>query len=237
MKLTIKCLGLALLLLSVAGFAEPSCVVQNKKKLYRLDLSVPATFCKGRVGSDPSCRKFPKPSLIQLHGLWPNYEQGYPEGRCGRNECKLQSEAWGKYCKYPEPKGLYQSAAWQALGSDYMAGRESCLERHEWVNHGTCSPMPPVDYFQWSLEKTKQISEALAIQPNQSISRADLNHRIQNKLPDLNGAIRLSCKGKWVAGLYVLYEWGNPPGSPIKTSGGENSFGNCPNKFVFPSQP
>jgi ribonuclease T2 len=186
--------------------------------------------------NDPSCKNFPKSSLIQLHGLWPNYENGYPQGSCGSAECPLQNDSLGKYCKYPKPQGLYDSARWSQL-NDYMAGREKCLERHEWVKHGTCSPMAPPEYFGWSLEKTRQISTALAIKADRRISRQAFNGIVAQRIPDLDGSVRLSCNGKYVSGIYVLYEWGEKPGKPIKTSSGKNSFGNCSNTFVFPSRP
>lgn len=217
-------------------FAEPSCKVDAKKeKLYRLDLTVPATFCNNSE-NDPSCKVFPKKSILQLHGLWPNYTKGFPEGYCEPNECKAQSARMGKFCKYPKPNGLYDSKEWKEL-SDYMAGTEKCLERHEWVKHGVCSPMDAVVYFKWALNKTKQISTAFESTRDKSTSKEEVNAIIEKNLPELNGAIRFSCKGKNVSGVYVLYEWGNIPGAPIKTKGGENGFGNCPKKFIFPSNP
>lgn len=217
-------------------YAEPSCELDSKKeKLYRLDLSVPATFCK-KSSNDPSCNTFPKKSILQLHGLWPNYTKGFPEGECEPNECKTQSERMGKFCKYPKPKGLYDSKTWKEL-NDYMAGKEKCLERHEWVKHGVCSPMEPVPYFQWALERTKEISQVFDSIADKTIGKEEVNAVIRKNLPDLDGAVRLSCKGKNVSGVFVLYEWGNIPGSPIKTKGGENGFGNCPKRFIFPSNP
>lgn len=218
-------------------FSEPSCDLDSRKeKLYRLDLTVPATFCS-RAGNDPSCKIFPKKSILQLHGLWPNYTNGFPEGNCEPNECKTQSVKLGKFCKYPKPKGLYDSKTWKELSEDYMAGREKCLERHEWVKHGVCSPMEASTYFKWALEKTKKISLAFEPLVDKSIGKAEVNAIVKKNLPDLDGVIRLSCKGKFVSGVFVLYEWGDIPGNPIQTRGAENGFGNCPKKFIFPSNP
>jgi ribonuclease I len=218
--------------------AEPSCNVLNQEKIYRLELSVPATFCKKEGKNDPSCTVLPKKSLLQLHGLWPNYKKkGYPEGQCTKkDECKTQADADGKYCKYPEPAGLYESEAWKELAEGYMAGKEKCLERHEWVKHGTCTEMTPPEYFAWALKKTKEISEKLALEPDKEISKDAFNKLVKDKLPELDGAIHLSCKKKLVSSLYVIYEWGKEPGAPMKTSGGQNAMGNCKNTFIFPSK-
>jgi len=227
------------LLFAASAIATPTCAVSSsKQKLYRLDLTVPATFCMGPKGkSDPSCKNFPKDSLLQLHGLWPNYTKGYPEGKCSASECPIQSDANGKYCAYPKPKGLYESDVWKT-GHGYMAGAEKCLERHEWVKHGTCSPMEPTAYFGWALETTKHISETLKIPADTPITRTDFDAMIAKNAPELAGAVRLQCSGKkYVSGLYVLYDWGNTPGSVIQTTSGKNSFGNCGKILVFPSKP
>jgi ribonuclease T2 len=232
--------GVLCMMLNIAVdvHAKPSCSVKSQKKVFRLELSVPATFCKGSKGADPSCEVFPKVSVLQLHGLWPNYaSKGYPSGACDpQSECQEQPANLGKYCKYPEPPALYASEGWKKLG-DYMAGKEKCLERHEWVKHGTCTEMAATEYFDWALGKTKEISDKLALEPDKEISRKEFNQRVKEKLPAMDGAIHLGCKGKRVSNVYVIYEWGKEPGAPVKTASGQNAMGNCGNTFVFPSKP
>ncbi|WP_417915528.1 ribonuclease T2 family protein [Candidatus Electronema sp. JM] len=231
----------ALVAAPFAAQAEPSCTVANKEKIYRLELSVPATFCR-TAGGDPSCTVMPKKSLLQLHGLWPNYKSsGYPTGQCASpGECKELPAAQGKYCGYIEPKGLYDSAEWKDLSEAYMAGKEKCLERHEWVKHGTCTQMAPPEYFAWALKETKRIADALALEPDKKMSPAEFNKAVKDKLPELDGAVHIGCKGnkknKLVSNLYVIYEWGKEPGKPVKTNSGQNAIGNCGNSFMFPSK-
>ncbi|PMX03162.1 hypothetical protein C1X59_05950 [Pseudomonas sp. FW215-R2] len=220
----------------VLATAEPSCKVDPaKKKLYRLELTVPAAFCRSADQEDPSCKQLPKESLVQLHGLWPNYEKNFPEGGCSPGECEEQKVKDGKFCKFPELPKLIASETWKA-NKDFMAGTEKCLERHEWAKHGTCSPMNVVEYFDWSLSETRHIVESLDITPDVEMTRSEFEQRVQQKLPELNGAVHLNCKGKLVTGMYVLYEWGQTPGAPIKTKSGQNSFGNCKNDFTFVSK-
>lgn len=218
------------------GQATPRCdVAPDRPKLYRLELTVPATFCRDRF-SDRSCREFPKPAAIQLHGLWPNYRSGFPEGACSDAECPHQSPELGSYCRYPEPPGLYESGSWKALNG-YMAGTENCLERHEWVKHGTCSPMDATTYFTWALQNTRRIASALRWPADRPVSRRQFHQRVAKRLPELAGAIRLTCKQGALSSLYVLYEWGPVPTRPIPTRNGANHYGNCPNSFLIPAQP
>lgn len=242
MKLSAFPIALLVAFSSVAAAAPVCKVKQGKPMLYRLDLTVPATFCQGGNGSqDPSCDEFPKESNLQLHGLWPNYRNGgYPSGNCGAGGCKSQSAAQGKFCQYPKPPGLYMSATWNEH-SGYMAGTEKCLERHEWVKHGTCSGMSAVAYFDWALTTTASIAERLALPADTDISREQFNQLVREKTPELDGAIRLTCRGEALSGLYVLLEWGDspgkPPGKPIPTGQGGNHFGNCKQTFYVPTRP
>lgn len=234
----LKLLCLFFFMIASRAGAELSCTVSpSKEKFYRLDLSIPATFCI-ESSDDPSCKNFPKKSLIQLHGLWPNYKKGFPSGICSAGECKEQDAKLGKFCSYPEPGKLYSSGVWKA-NSEYMAGVEKCLERHEWVKHGTCSTMSndPVEYFGWSLKMTKHIADALNITPDKAITRAEFNEMIKTGLPELDGSIRVQCKGQNVSGIAIFFSWDKIlPGKPIQTSSGQNSYGNCGNKFIFPSR-
>lgn len=216
------------------AIAEPTCKVDlNKDPYYRLELTASATFCKGRNNqNDPSCKDFPKEGAIQLHGLWPNYKEGYPTGICNASECPPHRPT---YCEYPSPPNLYESEGWKSI-KGYMAGLEKCLERHEWVKHGVCSPMSAPAYFEWSLAKTKEISEAFAPYVDRKLSRKAFNQLIAFKLPDIDGAVRLKCAGSNLYSMSVFYQWGDTPQAVIPTTSGQNSFGNCKKTFRIPSK-
>jgi ribonuclease T2 len=214
--------------------AEPSCKLDlSKDPYYRLELTASAAFCKsGANKNDPSCEDFPKAGAIQLHGLWPNYSIKYPEGTCPASECPPNRPT---YCDYPSPPGLYESDGWKNM-QGYMAGLEKCLERHEWVKHGICSPMKASSYFEWSLAKAKQVSEAVAPYVDKTIDRQKFNQIVANKLPELNGAVRLKCSGSNLYSLSVFYQWGDTPQEVIRTTSGQNSFGNCKQTFKILSK-
>lgn len=218
--------------------AEPTCQLNlNRNPYYRLELTVSSTFCKKPANKrDPSCQEFPKAGAIQLHGLWPNYDASgnpkYPTGECNSSECPPHSPT---YCEYPSPPGLYESSDWSHL-QGYMAGLEKCLERHEWVKHGICSPMAAPAYFEWSLAKAKEISETVAPYTDRMLSRKQFNLLAAYQLPEYDGAIRLECAGNNLLSLSVFYKWGETPQEIIPTTSGQNAFGNCKNKLMIPSK-
>jgi ribonuclease T2 len=219
-----------------AGWAKPSCRVDpGRSKVYRLELTVPATYCR-QAGDERDCRDFPKQTAIHLHGLWPNYQSGFPSGYCPQSECRVQSDFGGRYCGYPALPEVYQTAWWAEL-KPYMAGTGKCLERHEWVKHGTCSPMDPGTYFHWALDTTQRIATALQPVADQPLTRARFDALVRDALPELAGSLRLKCKGRSVSSLYVLYEWGDRPSRPIPTRERGNHFGNCRDSFTLPTRP
>lgn len=221
---------------TLAGDAKPSCSVDpGRSKVYRLELTVPATYCR-RAAGEPDCRDFPKRSAIQLHGLWPNYQSGYPQGNCPRTECPERPDDEGRYCAYPALTQVYQATWWPEL-KPYMAGTEKCLERHEWVKHGTCSPMDAASYFHWALDNTRRIATALDALADQRVTRSRFDDMVRDRLPDLAGSLRLNCKGGALASLYVLYEWGERPTRPIPTRDAGTHFGNCRDAFTIPTRP
>ncbi len=71
-----------------------------------------------------------------LHGLWPQYEQGYPE-----------------YCETsrPDPSRAETAAMADIMGSGGLAW-------HEWKKHGRCSGLSSQDYF----EVSRRAYEAVA---------------------------------------------------------------------------
>lgn len=231
---TIKWLVVTGIFTTFQAVAEPSCQLDlNRKPYYRLELTASATFCKGPgKGRDPSCKVFPKDGAIQLHGLWPNYTHGYPTGTCPTSECPPNRAT---YCDYLSPPGLYDSEGWKNMDG-YMAGLEKCLERHEWVKHGVCSPMSAPAYFEWSLAKAKAISAAVAPYVDRDLSRSQFNLLVAYKLLDIDGAVNLVCAGSNLLSLNVLYQWGDTPQTVIPNKNGQNSFGNCKKSFRIPSK-
>jgi ribonuclease T2 len=91
---------------------------------YVLALSWSPQFCATSERRSSQCESGRRLGFV-VHGLWPQYERGYPRA-CG--------EAAG---------GPPRPALEEALRVYPDAG----LARHEWRVHGTCSGLPPAEYF------------------------------------------------------------------------------------------
>lgn len=99
-----------------------------------------------------------------LHGLWPQYEAGYPQ-TCSREQ--LPEQLRGQYTAlFPSPK----------------------LIGHEWRKHGTCSGLGPAGYFALSAKLKNQVAIPPAFrQPATPVrtSRSDFVLAFHSANPDL----------------------------------------------------
>ncbi|MFA7415595.1 MAG: ribonuclease [Rhizobium sp.] len=125
-------LRMALLLLSsaVPWCAPADADAQTKGRdfdFYVLSLSWSPTFCTTSDGAKNryQCGTSRQYGLI-VHGLWPQYEQGYPQS-----------------CPSSQPRRVPSS-----LGQKYFDIMPSMgLIGHQWRKHGTCSGLSQEDYF------------------------------------------------------------------------------------------
>jgi ribonuclease T2 len=101
------------------GHGEP-----GKFDFYVLSLSWSPSFCATPAGPhSPECGA--RPFAFVVHGLWPQYERGFPES-----------------CQVPPPR-LARTIVDEML--DLMPAPK--LVYHEWDKHGTCSGLDQRDYF------------------------------------------------------------------------------------------
>lgn len=92
---------------------------------YILSLSWSPSFCEAARGSARQQQCGKRPYSFVVHGLWPQYETGFPE-----------------FCQVPAPR----------LRRDIVSGMldlmpAPALVFHEWDSHGTCSGFGARDYF------------------------------------------------------------------------------------------
>jgi ribonuclease T2 len=126
---------------------------------YVLVLSWSPSFCADTAERDParSARNpqcGPRPFSFVVHGLWPQYERGFPE-----------------YCQVPAPR----------LGRNIVSGMLDLMPApalifHEWDRHGVCSGLPPGAYFE-TIRKARAVvkippqyldlSSALTVTPDE----------------------------------------------------------------------
>jgi ribonuclease T2 len=106
---------------------------------YVLALSWSPSFCRSEAGEEnPRQCDGDTPYGFIVHGLWPQFERGYPE-----------------YCptRYPDrvPREMGEPYF------DIMPGMG--LIGHQWRKHGTCTGLSPADY----LETTREAFERVTI--------------------------------------------------------------------------
>jgi ribonuclease T2 len=155
---------------SLGLFASSAANAQSRSgnfDFYVLALSWSPSFCalegreKGREQCDGPAKGF------VLHGLWPQYERGFPSN-----------------CEHP-----FRNAPNSVIQQIRGLFPEDGLARHQWRKHGTCSGQPPAAYFaevRRAVEKVK-IPEAF----NEAKEGGRVNPRdIERKFIDANQGLR-----------------------------------------------
>jgi ribonuclease T2 len=204
-----KLLLLTALLACAAGVQakHPRNTAPGQFDYYAVALSWSPAFCAKR-GADPEECDSRHPRGFVLHGLWPQFEKGYPES------CSTE--------RLPEPvrakfAGIYASPN---------------LIDHEWSKHGTCSGLSPVDYF--SLSDRLHNSIAIPAQFNhpqspQSSSYNDFVKAFRKANPDMpiNGLLPFCAEGGRT--LREVHACFSQAGKPVQCSQGEvkRSFSSC----------
>ena len=89
-----------------------------------LSLSWSPDYCATNGTNDPQQCSLGKKLGFVLHGLWPQYNQGYP------SNCSTEKMPQSVKAMFP---GLYPNDS---------------LFDHEWEKHGTCTGLSPVEYLQ-----------------------------------------------------------------------------------------
>lgn len=138
---------------------------------YLLSLSWSPTYCAdvGEKRNDPQCRpREGRPYAFVLHGLWPQYERGWPQ------DCRSQDRGY-----VPRP------VARRML--DIMPSEQ--LVFHEYRKHGTCSGLGVDGYFDLARrlhDKVKIPSRFIGLtDPRATISPAELTQEFMEANPGL----------------------------------------------------
>lgn len=114
---------------------------------YVLALTWSPTWCSQQSRPAPQQCDGRRPYSFAVHGLWPQFEQGYPRG-CGS--------------RFEDPSGIVLDEA----GAIYPSPR---LAKIQWERHGTCAGLSPEDYF----DDTRRAAQAVTI-PASFINPQDL---------------------------------------------------------------
>ena len=119
-------IGACLAALLLAGTARAEGEIAGDFDYYVLAMSWSPTWCalEGDARRSPQCDAARDAGWI-LHGLWPQYETGWPS-----------------YCRTPHappPRSMTEAMA-QVMGTSGLAW-------HQWKKHGTCSGLPAAEYY------------------------------------------------------------------------------------------
>jgi len=176
-------ISLALIVVS-AGMASAQDRRQNAPgefDFYVLALSWSPSFCEAaaeRGNSGRSQVQCERPYSFVVHGLWPQYERGFPE-----------------YCQRPSPR-LDRNIMTSMLDLMPAPG----LIFNEWDKHGTCSGLAARAYFE-SVRKARAAvkipEEFLQLSEQKTIAPADLEAAFIKANPGLSSsAISVTCSSR-----------------------------------------
>jgi len=150
---------------------------------YVLSLSWSPSFCEGREengggGRSQQIQCGGRPFSFVVHGLWPQYERGYPE-----------------YCKRPAPR-LERNVMVSMLDLMPAPG----LIYNEWDKHGTCSGLGERAYFE-TIRKARAAvkipDDYLQLSDPKTLSPADVEEAFIKANPGLKASgIAVTCNRK-----------------------------------------
>jgi ribonuclease T2 len=183
-------ISLALVVVS-AGMASAQDRRQNTPgefDFYVLALSWSPSFCEAaaeRGNSGRSQVQCERPYSFVVHGLWPQYERGFPE-----------------YCQRPSPR-LDRNIMTSMLDLMPAPG----LIFNEWDKHGTCSGLGARAYFE-SVRKARAAvkipEEFLQLSEQKTIAPGDLEAAFIKVNPGLSSsAISVTCSSRRLSEVRV----------------------------------
>lgn len=238
---------------SSAGSSSNSRVVTRTKKksqcrtrgLYDsniLAISWQSAFCELKGVHLPECTSL-NPSRYDakhftLHGYWPNKAScGIDYGFCGKIKQKPAT-----YCDYPALN--LSTSVRDALGK-VMPSEEygTCLQRHEWFKHGSCSNMNANQYYSLSMALLEQVNRSGFVSGfiQQNIGKTITRGALQQAFDQAFGAgshkkVALQCRKGVLMELQIALpktvKYGDQlKGLLAKPGVRGNGRGSCPNRF------
>ncbi len=154
----------------------------GKFDFYVLALSWSPSYCEAvqarAPGRAPDQQCGGRPFAFVVHGLWPQYERGFPS-----------------YCQVPAPR-LDHAVVGSML--DLMPSPR--LIFHEWDQHGTCSGLSPHGYFD-TVRKARAVvkipPDYLELSSPITVSPGEVAEAFVQANPGLSrAALTVSCDGR-----------------------------------------
>ncbi len=180
---------ISLTLLAAAGlfaWAAPAAAQDRRQNTpgefdyYVLSLSWSPSYCedaaeRGNNGRNTQVQCGGRPYSFVVHGLWPQYESGFPE-----------------YCQQPAPR-LQRSIVSSMLDLMPAPG----LIFNEWDKHGTCSGLSDRAYFETVRKARAAVKipdEYLQLSETRTVAPADVEDAFVKANPGLsNSGIAVTC--------------------------------------------
>jgi ribonuclease T2 len=133
---------------------------------------------------------------LSLHGLWPQ-----PRGKAYCNVAQefVAADKGHDWASLPEPE---LSEATRRRLSGVMPGYQSGLQRHEWIEHGTCYGATADSYFNRAADLVEQINasgvrEIFARNSGQSLSSDAIQAAFDRAFgPGAGARVTVNCHGK-----------------------------------------
>jgi ribonuclease T2 len=163
--------------LDTAVAQDPRQNEAGKFDFYVLSLSWSPSYCEQAGERAPPQQCGARPYSFVVHGLWPQYEKGFPE-----------------FCQQPAPR-LDRNIVSSML--DLMPAPR--LIFHEWDRHGVCSGLPARGYFETIRKARASIKippEYLDPKESLSVSPGDVEEAFIKANPGITPAgIAVTCGG------------------------------------------
>lgn len=232
-------LGFLGLIWALPAQAAQTCQTAGQADGLVLALSWQQNFCKSRP-EKPECRSpdrsFFDSGALSLHGLWPNKAAcGTKYGFCGTITRKPKN-----FCAYPT---LDLDPEIRALLNQVMPSAKagSCLQRHEWFKHGTCSQnWDQNGYFEQAIALTHQFNDPklknfLRQHQGKTVQITQLRQIFQTLWGKTGSQrIQLKCRKNSLSDIYVylpVYHGSPPPLKRLLSTGTNRPTDTCKNSF------
>lgn len=174
---------------STAAEPQPSNVpVTAGFDFFVLALSWSPSYCasEGKHANRQQCGPDAASHGFVVHGLWPQYERGYPSD-----------------CPTDRPLGVPRSLSDSMLDIMPSTG----LIRHEWAKHGTCSGVSQQDYFtltRMAFERIAIPGEFRAVTDTRPIDPDSVENAFRVANPDLpDDAIAVTCDRRYLRDIRI----------------------------------
>ena len=134
---------------------------KGKFDYYTLALSWMPAFCESKPNKrecqNQDEKRFDAYHFI-LHGLWPGVkgDKRHTYGYCDVSKSVIKKDKKRRWCNMPK---LDLSQTVRKNLNQFMPGTASCLQRHEWYKHGSCSGLSEEDYYALSNQLVEKFSK------------------------------------------------------------------------------